>query len=250
MAPKAAKRESKKLEYGKSGIAKMVKLDANRARFDFEDGTQVSFVVVQGNIWEDEKATLPEYFPWEKMTSFDKNPRAVVNVRVSFEKGDKKVLFVNPSSGELKVKFDRFQAPEDSAPTWQEKEGKGKRPYREANPFFEVVAGLWKGCIIRGRLFDHFGLWKEDGNTTVYGEGTGSQNLRDFCDAVGFDYSNTPYSENLLPEIQKVAKELGNEFTIVLNNGYISTYVPSMQDDAFTDEADTVSNPEVNDLLK
>ena len=67
---------------------------------------------------------------------------------------------------------------------------------------------------------------------------------------MGFDYSNTPYSENLLPEIQKVAKELGNEFTIVLNNGYISTYVPSMQDDAFMSESDTVSTPEVNDLLK
>ena len=245
MAPKAAKRESKKLEYGKSGSAKMVKLDAIRARFDFEDGTQVPFTVVQGNIWEDEKSTLPEYVPFKIMKE-----SGSINVRVSFEKGDTKVLFINPSSGELKVKFDRFQAPEDSAPTWQEKEGKGKRPYREANPFFEVADGRWKGCVIRGRLFDNFGLWQEDGNTTVYGDGTGSQNLRDFCDAVGFDYSNTPYSENLLPEIQKVAKELGNEFTIVLNNGYISTYVPAMQDDAFLEENDPVSSPEVNDLLK
>jgi len=245
MAPKAAKRESKKLEYGKSGIAKMVKLDATRARFDFEDGSSVNFNVIQGNIWEDEKANMPEYVPFKSMKD-----NAFVNVRVSFEKGEGKVLFINPTSGELKVKFDRFQAPEDSAPTWQEKEGKGKRPYREANPFFEVVDGRWKGCVIRGRLFDNFGLWEEDGNTTVYGEGTGSQNLRDFCDAVGFDYSNVPYSENLLPEIQRVAKENGNEFTLVLNNGYISTYVPAMQDDAFTDESDTVSNSEVNDLLK
>ena len=245
MAPKAAKRESKKLEYGKSGIAKMVKLDATRARFDFEDGSSVNFNVIQGNIWEDEKANMPEYVPFKSMKD-----NAFVNVRVSFEKGEGKVLFINPTSGELKVKLDRFQAPEDSAPTWQEKEGKGKRPYREANPFFEVVDGRWKGCVIRGRLFDNFGLWEEDGNTTVYGEGTGSQNLRDFCDAVGFDYSNVPYSENLLPEIQRVAKENGNEFTLVLNNGYISTYVPAMQDDAFTDESDTVSNSEVNDLLK
>lgn len=245
MAPKSAKRESKKLEYGKSGIAKMVKLDATRARFDFEDGTQVQFTVVQGNIWEDEKATLPEYVPFKVMKE-----NGSLNVRVSFEKGDTKVLFINPSSGELKVKFDRFQAPEDSAPTWTEKKGKGDRPYREANPFFEVTDGRWKGCVIRSRLFDNFGLWEEDGLTTVYGEGTGSQNLRDFCDAVGFDYSNTPYSENHLPEIQRVAKENGNEFTIVLNNGYISTYVPSMQDDAFIDESDTVSNQEVNELLK
>lgn len=245
MAPKAAKRESKKLEYGKSGIAKMVKLDANRARFDFEDGTEVPFIVVQGNIWEDEKATLPEYVPFKIMKE-----NAYINVRVSFEKGENKVLFINPSSGELRVKFDRFQAPEDSAPTWTEKKGKGDRPYRMTNPFLSVVDGRWKGCTIRAQIYDNFGLWQEDGNTTVYGEGTGSQNLRDFCDAVGFDYSNTPYSENLLPEIQKVAKELGNEFTIVLNNGYISTYVPAMQDDAFMSESDTVSTPEVNDLLK
>ena len=182
-----------------------------------------------------------------------------IKVRCSFEKGDKRILFINPLSGELQVKFVRFQAPEGSEPVWIEKQGKGNRPYREAPVFVEVIDGRWKGCVIRGRIFDNFVLWEEDGLTTVRGEGTGSNNLRDFSDCVGFDYTTTPFSENLLPLIQKTALENEKIFSIVLVNGYISNYVPGLDADAFGDEyvdepAPTSQEPviedEVNDLLK
>ena len=246
MAPKSAKRAGS-LEYGKSGEATLVKLDDNRARFDFSDGESVTLQVKLGNVFEDDNATLPEYVPFKVM-----KPNGALKVRCSFEKGEKKVLFINPLSGEQKVKFVRFQSPEGSEPVWTEKPGKKGKPYREANPFFEIVDGRWKGCIIRGRLFDNFGLWEEDGMTTVFGEGTGSQNLRDFCDCVGFPYYEVPFNENHLPEIQKLALSNDNEFSIVLVSGYISNYVPGLDDDAFGDAMaeSNKADAAVNELLK
>lgn len=245
MAPRAAKRESKKTEYGISGLARFVKLDENRARIDFENGKSVNFQVKQGNVWEDETATLPEFVPFKAMKE-----NGVLNVKISMEKGDTRILYIHPTSGELKVKFDGFKSKGDEPPVWEVKPGKKDgTTYRQANPFMTVVDGRWKGCRLMGYLSDYFGEWKEDGNTTVYGEGTNSQKCRDFSDCVGFDYGNTPYSENLLPLIEKVAKENDNTFTVVLNGGWVTTYVPSMQEDAFVTESDTVSN-DTNELLK
>lgn len=247
MAQKRTSRPSG-LEYGKSGEAKLVKLDANKARFDFANGSKsVELRVVQGNIFEDENATLPDCVPFKAMKE-----NSSLNVRVSFEKDEKRVLFINPWSGEMRVKFVRFQAPEGSAPSWTEKLGKGKKPYREANPFVEVIDGRWKGLIVRGRLFDNFGKDEEDGNTTIFfgSKGTSSENLEDFCTCVGFEYWETPYSENNLPEIQKVALENDNEFTILLVNGYISNWTPGMGDDeAFVDEQPTI-NESAESLLE
>lgn len=245
MAPKSAKRASA-IEYGTGGEATLTKLDDKRARIDFAEGKTVNLSVVQGNVFEDEKATLPDYVPFKSMAS-----NKSINVRLSMEKGDKRVLFINPLSGELRVKFVRFQAPEGSEPVWVEKPGKGKRPYREANPFVEVIDGRWKGLIIRGRLFDNFGLWEEDGNAVVYGEGSGSTNLKDFCACVGYEYWNLPYSENLLPEIQRVALENDNEFSIMLVKGYIQTWAPGYnEDDTFVDATEEPATSSAEDLLE
>lgn len=250
MAPRSVKGSSA-LEYGKSGEASLVKLDENRARFDFADGESVTLQVKIGDIFEDKAATLPIYVPFKAMQAGKS-----IKVRCSFEKGDKRILFINPLSGELQVKFVRFQAPEGSEPVWIEKQGKGNRPYREAPVFVEVVDGRWKGCVIRARIFDNFALWEEDGFCTVRGEGTGSNNLRDFSDAVGFDYTTIPYSENLLPLIQKTALENAKTFSAVLVNGYVSNYVPGLDSDAFGDEYGDVpdltpeNKDEVNDLLR
>lgn len=236
MAPRTAKRASS-IEYGTSGEASLVKLDDHRARIDFAEGKSVNLDVVIGNVFEDDKATLPDYVPFKSMAAGKSLP-----VRVSMEKGDKRILFINPLSGELRVKFVKFQAPEGSDPVWVEKAGKGKRPYREANPFVQVIDGRWKGLTIRGRLFDNFGLWEEDGNTVIYGEGTGSTNLKDFCACVGYEYWNLPYSENLLPDIQKVALKNDNEFSIMLVKGYIQTWTPGFdEEDTFVDSPETTS---------
>lgn len=242
MAQKRTTRKSG-IEYGKSGVGKLVKLDATRARMDFDDGVSVPFSVVQGDVFENEKATLPTYVPFKAMK--DNSP---LNVRASFEKGDTRILFINPASGELRVKFSKFQAPEGSAPTWTEKQGVGNKLYREANPFVEVLEGRWKGLVVRGRVFDNFGIDTEDGKTTIFfgKKGTSSQNLEDFCACVGFEYWNTPYSENPLPQIQETAYQNENVFSIILVNGYIANWITGLnEEEAFEAEYPETSAAEV-----
>lgn len=248
MAQKRMKRQST-LSYGKSGEAFLVKLDESKARFDFADGESVTLKVVLGNVFEDEKATLPEYVPFKKMSVNKK-----LKVRATFDEDEKKILFINPLSGEQQVKFVKFQAPEGSAPVWTEKQGKGGKTYREANPFFQIVEGNWKGCTVRGRLFDNFGADPEDGNTSIYfgSRGTSSQNLEDFCACVGYDYWEHEYNENLLPEIEKTALKNDNTFSLVLVNGWISSFNASFEEDAFGDEEEETGKEEeeLNPLLE
>jgi len=108
MAPKTAKRKSA-IEYGKSGEASLVKLDDKRARIDFHEGGNIELRVVQGNVFEDENATLPEYVPFKAMAVNKSIP-----VRVSMEAGEKKVLFINSESlGELNRTCIRIESPRE-----------------------------------------------------------------------------------------------------------------------------------------
>lgn len=247
-----AQRRTKKqagLSYGTSGEAKLTKIDANRARIDFANGTVVNLNVVQGDVFnQDEKANLPSYVPFKSMKD-----GGYLNVRVSMEQGDEKVLFINPLSGSYTVKFIGFAAnpPEGFVPTWTEKENQWGKIQRIANPFFELTAKgeRWQGCKVRGRLVDKFGKDPDDGNTTIWEEekGTHWKFLEDFCSCIGFEYWNEPFTENHLPKMQEVGLANGNEFQVVFANGYISTYNAPLPDDNFVSD-DGISG--VDELLE
>lgn len=237
-----AQRRTKKssgLEYGTSGEAKLVKVDEGRARIEFSSGTTVELNVVLGDVFDSENATLPSYVPFKSM-----KVGGFLNVRVSMEKGDSRVLFINPLSGTYTVKFIGFAAnpPEGFVPTWTEKENQWGKIQRITNPFLEFTAKgeRWLGCKVRGRLVDKFGKDPDDGNTTIWEEekGTYWKALEDFCNCIGFEYWNEPFTENHLPKMQEVGLANGNEFQVVFSNGYISTYIPPLPDDNFVDEVD------------
>lgn len=244
-----AKRTTKKptgLSYGTSGDAKLVKVDASKARIEFSSGKVVNLNVVQGDVFEeDKKANLPGFVPFKSMKD-----GGFLNVRVSMEEGDGRVLFINPLSGQYTVKFIGFAVnpPDGFVPTWTEKENKWNKIQRVANPFFELTAKgeRWQGCKIRGRLVDKFGKDPEDGLTTIWEEekGTHWKVLEDFCNCIGFEYWNEPFTENHLPKMQEVGLENENEFQVVFSNGYISTFIPPLAEDTFIDEVDeTFPNP-------
>lgn len=250
-----AKRTTKKptgLSYGTSGDAKLIKVDANRARIEFSSGKVIDLNVVQGDVFEEEKNTnLPSYVPFKSMKD-----GGFLNVRVSMEEGDTRVLFINPLSGQYTVKFIGFAAnpPDGFVPTWTEKENKWNKIQRIANPFFELTAKgeRWQGCKVRGRLVDKFGKDVEDGLTTIWEEekGTYWKVLEDFCNCIGFEYWNEPFTENHLPRVQEVGLANKNEFQVVFSNGYISTFIPPMPDDNFVDEVDEVFPNSAEKLLE
>lgn len=241
------------ISYGTAGAAKLYKVDDSKARIEFEDGTIVNLGVVQGDVFEEEKkATLPAYVPFKSM-----KVGGFLNVRVSMEEGNGRVLFINPLSGTYTAKFIGFAAnpQEGFIPAWVEEENKWKKVQRRTNPFIELTAKgeRWQGCKVRGRLIDKFGKDPDDGNTTIWQEekGTHWKNLEDFCICIGYEYWEEPYTENNLPRMQEVGLANGNEFQVVFNNGYISAWIPAMPDDTFVDDVDeTFPKTKVEEMLE
>ncbi len=223
--------------YGDKGEAVVTKLDDNRIRLDFtETEKSYNFVVSQGNVFEeDSKANVPEHFPFKNM-KIEKQ----IRVRATLNSDGSKVLYVNPYSGEYTVRFMKFQSPdENSSPVMETLKGKSKNgkenTYQAFYPFLEITKGVWKGCRLRGNLYNNFGKDPDDAMLTIVGTGKGSDNLEDFLDACGVEYVSIPFSENPLPEIQKSAIEAGREFSVMLVNGWIENYVTGLDDDAFDD---------------
>lgn len=236
-------------EKGEGGEALITKLDDNRARVDFvESGKSYNIQVVVGNVYEDEKASMPEHFPFKAM-AVNKS----LKVRATLDKEGQRVLFVSPYSGEYRVKFTNFAGSTDEQkPAPEEKMGKGNRPYRVFGAILEIVEGRWKGCRLYSRLYANFGKDPEDGMLAVSGSGKGSDNLQDFLDACGVEYTTIPYSENPLPEIEEMAKAAERIFSVMIVGGWVENYVMGLEDDAFAEalaESNAV-NEEVNELLK
>lgn len=242
-AQRRTQKPSSALSYGTSGAAVLYKVSDTKARIEFDGGKDIDLEVVQGNIFENEKATLPTHVPFKLMKPQNDGGKPI-NVKVSMEEGDKRVLFIHPLSGTYKAKFIGFSAnPKDEhVPAWTEKENKWNKIQRIANPYIVLTdkKQRWEGCSIRCRLIDKFGKDPDDGNTTIWEEekGTYWKQLEDFCNAIGFEYWNEPYTENNLPKIQEVGRANGLEFEVVLSNGYVSTWIPALPDDTFEDEID------------
>lgn len=239
----AKRRIEKKLEYGERGEAVLTKLDKSRARLEFASG-KTCFLnnVVQGNPFEDEEANLPQYVPFGPMVV-----NKSIKVNATMNQDGTKAMFVVPSSGEYHVRFVEFASTED-VPCWTEKIGKGKRPYQYAFPILEITDGHWKGCRVRGVIYNNFGLDPDDNCLTIMGSGKGSDNLEDFCVSVGFEYWTVPYTENPLPLIQECALEKSEVFSIILVGGGIENYIPNLDDDAFEEPGSSLQN-KVEEML-
>jgi len=245
MAQKRMERSN--LEYGEKGEGKIVKLDAVRARIEFKqaDGSFKSYNinVVPGNPFEEESATLPAYFPWSAMRAESSIP-----VRARLDASNSRVMSVNPLSGEFVVRFVGFKKVNDVA-VMETKTGRGGKPYRSFTPFIEVMEGRWKGCRFIGTLYDNFGKDPEDGMTTILGSGTGSDNLADFMDCLGYEYWTKMYSENPLPAIEEAHLKAPRQFKIMVVNGWVSNYIPGFDEEIFGEEEgiserlDAVSTP-------
>ena len=235
MAKKRVASESN-FEKGEMGLASFTKLDETRARIDFEESGKSYNIAV--SLGTEETNTVPPYFPFKAM-----KPNGSLKVRVTLNKENNKVLFVSPASGELKVKFVKFASPEGVPPVPEEKMGKGNKPYRCFGTILEVSEGRWKGCQLYSRLYANFGKDPEDGMLAVSGSGKGSDNLQDFLDATGVNYTSIPFSENPLPEIQEQALENARELSVMIVNGWIENFLSGLGDEAFA-EAE-----EINPLL-
>lgn len=185
-------------EKGKRGVGNLIKLDEQKLRIDFEDGDKTPITI--------SVETVPEIL----LNVLKKMPNnSKVGVEVTLDISGEKILFVKPLVGTFDLKFVKFYAPEGSLPAPETKMGKGNKPYKQFSAVLEVqnITGkksdMWKGVRYNVMFFDNFGK-DEDGNLLVLAKGDNSDFLNDFMDASGAGFHEIPFSENPLPEIEKI----------------------------------------------
>lgn len=214
-------------EKGRQGIANLVMLEGNLVRIDFEAGG------VSVNLKKDD---LPEYCPFLAGQS----PKVVITLN----KKEDKVLFVSPAQGEFSAKFSKFSGKEGEAPVATSRPGKKGKPYMAFNSIIELIGNKrWDGATYAAMMYPNFGA-DEDGNLTVAGSGSGSDMLDDFLTSIGIKDGDIKASENPLPDIQRVAQNLGKTFRVIISRGYIDVFIPDAQEDEWED---TVSNTVADD---
>lgn len=232
-----------KFKKGRRGLAELVRLNAEMVRIDFEKTEKEDAQSFNLKVSYGEDGTIPEYVPVKKMKD-----GAKIRVSATMNEGGDALLFAVPASGEFDAKLDKFNAPEGQEPVAETKPGrKAGTSYKTFGVLIEITSGVWKGAKYYYSLYPNFAA-DEDGNLAVSGTGSGSDALFDFMEATGVAEQTFPFSENPLPAIQRLAKELDRQFRIIVAKGWIDRIVaPLNEEDAF--ETD-FPEPELSEAQK
>ena len=251
-------------EKGRRGVADIVRLSADNMRIDFSENEELKQPAESFNVVVSfgEDGTVPDYFPFKKMKDGQR-----IDASVTMNADGSKILFAVPANGYFEVKFDQFVVTtKDAPPVIETKKGK-KNTYGQFACLFEINGGDWQGLKIKDgvwagarywfRLYDNF--TNVDGFLAVRGSGSGSDNLSDFLDATVGGGETIPYSENPLPEIQKLAQEENRRFFVNVAKGWvIGIVVPlSLADESLVEDDETIGfseeqkeNVEIHPALK
>ena len=146
---------------------------------------------------------------------------------VSLDGNAKKIYGIRPLRGVFKVKCDKFAAEKDKEPapkvnnTWE-------IPFSEFTVLLEIVEGAEKGMIIPMKLRYWFEETIEDNKSVVAYEFHPKSRympiLTDFCDAFGvWEYGPMPYSDNILPFMEKRVKRANKIVQITVKNGWVDS---------------------------
>jgi len=144
---------------------------------------------------------------------------------------------IRPLTGSFVVKFDRFFAPAGELPaprhyesTFTADDGTTKlNTYEAFTALLRITAGPWAGAILPSFLRYGF-VDAGDGVTTgLKSRGRHAERLAAFLEYAGLDLQSDtiPYSENVLPWLEKTLQERNHDFMVVVDNGYVEGYGPA-----------------------
>ena len=231
---------------GANGVAE-VTVTSSRVRVEFEEGGHVIDVI---------REDAPDYM--------------ISGRQIVVLSGDNNKIFsAKPIGGSYFCKFIGFWSREGEPPVAKKVEartgtsGAGK-PYKipehlEFTALFEIQSPKkWKKYQISNNLFYAF-LEYEHGITMIKGDG--SQKLEDFLQVLGVDFGadDIPFSENVLPYVEKMLLKKDKTVVISLNNkGWVDTIVPAPDDESEVvepaeppaKEEDVKPDPAIEKLLK
>ncbi|MBE0573339.1 hypothetical protein IH575_00345 [Candidatus Dojkabacteria bacterium] len=155
---------------------------------------------------------------------------------VSLSGDNNRIFSAKPSGGSYICKFIGFWSKNDEPPTPKKvpaRSGvsKGKSyqipEHLEFTALFEVQTGKWKRYQLSQNLFYAFSEY--DGGITQI-KGNGSKKLEEFLQVCGMDFvsDDIPFSENVLPYVEKMLLERGKKVIISVSpDGWVDSIVPA-----------------------
>ena len=194
----------KEFKKGERGIAKVSMIAGGNVKVTMQES---------GNSYNITKDDLPKYFPFREGKE--------IKCTVTLDGETNAVMYANPVSGDYKVKFAHI-GKEDEVPAPVTRQG-AKGAFTAFDVFVVITEGAWRGAS--GVRFLNPSLFKkdEDGNLWVDGYGKALTDLTEFLDVTGLSALDIKYSENPLPEIQRLALELGKEFMASFLDGKVQS---------------------------
>jgi len=164
------------------------------------------------------------------MADQDKNIRPMIQNGlwfVSLDGSAKKIYGIRPVRGVFKVKCSKFASEKDKEPT-PKVNNTWEVPFSEFTALLEIVDGNEKGMIVPMKLRYWFEEVIEDGKSVVAYEFHPKSRympiLADFCDAFGvWDFGAMPYSDNILPIMEKRIKRANKTVQIAMKNGWVDS---------------------------
>jgi len=175
--------------------------------------------------------------------------------------GDKEILSVRPINAIENARFAHFVAEEGEVPVPKEYPGGTARrkdgttfaydAYRAFIAILEITNNEYKGMTIP--VFLRY-LFVDDGegNIAIKGSGKNAELVENFLEVSGVYDQDIPYSDNVLPKLQKVLLKRRAEFQVMLKAGNVDSFMElPEQDDNFDDdkmpEEEVLANDDFDD---
>lgn len=160
---------------------------------------------------------------------------------VTLSSDESKIYSVRPPKGSYWAKFKNFSHKKDELPIYREVAADVKRKktgetypvpaHLEFTALFKVTKGDFSWMELPYFMWYAFKAYANSGETAI--SGRGSQKVEEFLVACGFDFmkDSIPYSENVLPALEKLIVEKDQDVMITVNEyGYIDTLFAAPSD--------------------
>lgn len=170
-------------------------------------------------------ANVPEY-------------RATGLYRVRLSGNGEKLYSMTPAEGMYGVKVAKFASEENKPPVWLTKTGTGKNgvyTYFQFLVFLEIISGKETGMPVPAFLRYNFEADRDDPKLAVFSHPKSkfTDQLEDFLTVSGvlpyLENGKIPFSDNLLPSMEKYLLRYGKDFTVLMKEGYIDKFLPRLE---------------------
>lgn len=168
---------------------------------------------------------------------------------VTMNAEENEILAVRPINALSKAKFSHFPTQEEGElPAPFEKQGGSAtrkdgtkfsyEPYLAFNTVIKLISKEYDGMtvpVFMRYLFVNDG----DGNVAIKGGGKNADILESFLEVTGVFDTDIPYSDNILPRLQKRILKADRTFNVMIKDSYADSFLPLDDDlDATSDDDD------------